>query len=81
VLSNDHASVLRALAKTDDPLILEEVAATTGLSFEDAWYAVLELIELRLMKVTGIGFYRLTVEGQHTARQLVAPGSSKWSRI
>jgi hypothetical protein len=56
------------------PFILEEIAATASLTFEQAWYAVLDLIELRFMTPAGIGLYRLTVEGKETARQLSASG-------
>ena len=75
VLANNHKMVLLALSKGDRyPLILEEIAATAGLSFERAWYAVLELIELRLLTPTRIGLYGLTIEGRETASRLSAPG-------
>ena len=75
VLATDHKMVLLALFKADrHPFILEEIAATACLSFERAWYAVLELIELRLLTPTRIGLYDLTVEGRETASRLSAPG-------
>jgi hypothetical protein len=63
-LSSSHKAVLRALCKPNHPpLILEEIAATASVSFEDTWYVVLELIQLRLMTAVGIGFFGLTTEG------------------
>jgi hypothetical protein len=42
--------MLLALFKADRcPLVLEEIAAMASLPFEQAWYSVLELIELRFM--------------------------------
>jgi hypothetical protein len=69
----EQAAVLRTLSKAGQPaLILEEVAATASLSFEQAWYAVVELIELRFMTPAGIGLYELTADGKETARRLIA---------
>lgn len=62
--------VLRALAKGDPPLVLEEIAGTASISFERAWYAVLELIELRLLTSAGISLYALTEAGRETAGRL-----------
>jgi hypothetical protein len=76
MLAVDHKIVLCALfsAGRCSPFILEEIAATASLTFEQAWYAVLDLIELRFMAPAGIGLYRLTIEGKETARQLSASG-------
>ena len=73
MLGSDHEIILRELVKTGRcPLILEEVAATASLSFERAWYAVLDLIEARFISPSGIGLYDLTEEGKETARRLIA---------
>jgi hypothetical protein len=73
MLANDQKAVLRALARADcSPFVLEEVAATASLSFEQAWYTVLELIELRFMTPAGIGLYGLTAKGRESASRLVA---------
>jgi hypothetical protein len=71
-LPHDNRAVIGALRKTETPFVLEEVAATASVSFEAAWYAVLELIELGLVTVTGIGLYQLSVQGRQTTRQLFA---------
>ena len=70
MLSDSHIAILRTLIKADAPFILEELAGTASISFEAAWYAVLELIELQLMTVAGIGLYQLTSQGQRIARQV-----------
>jgi hypothetical protein len=75
VLANDHKIVLRALFKTGRcPFILEEIAATAAVSFERAWYTVLELIELGLIAPAGIGLYGLTQQGEDIANGLFASG-------
>ena len=75
MLSSDHQTVLRALIKADQcSLVLEEIAVIASLSFERAWYAVLELIELRFLTPAGLGLYRLTADGQQTANRLSASG-------
>jgi hypothetical protein len=75
VLANDHKIVLRALFKAGRcPFILEEIAATTAVSFERAWYAILDLIELGLIAPAGIGLYGLTQQGKDIASRLVASG-------
>ena len=73
MLANDQQAVLSALIRAKlGSFILEEVAAIAALPLERAWYAVLELIELRFMAPAGIGFYCLTAEGKEMARRLVA---------
>lgn len=73
MLASDKETVLRALFSADRcSLILEEIAAIASISFERAWYAVLELIELQFMAPAGIGAYELTSEGRETARRLIA---------
>ena len=65
MLANDHKIVLRALFKAGRcPFILEEIAATAAVSFERAWYAVLEIIGLGLIAPAGIGLYDLTQHGK-----------------
>lgn len=72
MLAVDQEMVLRALVKTGGhPIVLEEIAATAALTFEQAWYAVAELIELRFMCPAGFGVYVLTREGEVTARRLI----------
>ena len=53
-------AVLFALGKSEGPLVLEEIAAMAGISFEQAWYAVLDLLEMRLVTPAGMGLYDLT---------------------
>jgi predicted transcriptional regulator len=53
-------AVLLALGQSQGPLVLEEIAAMAGISFEQAWYAVLDLLEKRLVMPAGMGFYVLT---------------------
>jgi hypothetical protein len=73
VLANDHKIVLRALFKAGRcPFILEEIAATAAVSFERAWYAVLEMIELGLIAPAGIGLYGLTEQGKDLASRFSA---------
>ena len=48
---SDQAAVLNVLSKTEGPAVLEEIAAMASISFERAWYASLELLELRLVSV------------------------------
>jgi hypothetical protein len=52
--------------------ILEEIAATAAVSFERAWYAVLEMIELGLIAPAGIGLYDLTQHGKDIASQFAS---------
>ena len=52
------------------PLVLEEIAATAAVSFEQAWYVVGDLIEFRLMTPAGLGAYHLTVQGEEAANRL-----------
>jgi hypothetical protein len=74
VLASDHKIVLCALFKTGRcPFILEEIAATAAVSFERAWYAVLDLIELGRMAPADIGLYCLTQQGKDLASRLFAP--------
>jgi hypothetical protein len=64
----EHKQVLRAMCETDlADFVLEEIAASARISFERAWYAVLELIELRFLQPVGIGFYGLTAKGRQAA--------------
>ena len=49
---------------------LEEIAPTARITFEQAWYAALDLIELRLLSPAGVGFYSLTDAGTEAARRL-----------
>ena len=58
--TSDQMAVLSALSKAAGPLVLEEIAAMASISFERAWYASLELLELRLMTLAGVGLYVLT---------------------
>jgi hypothetical protein len=46
---SDQTAVLSALSKAEGPIVLEEIAAMASISYERAWYASLELLELRLM--------------------------------
>jgi predicted transcriptional regulator len=62
--------VLLAFANADPPVVLEEIAATASISLEQAWYAVLELIELRLLTTAGMSAYTLTEKGREAARGL-----------
>ena len=57
---SDPAAVLNVLSKTEGPAVLEEIAAMASISFERAWYASLELLELRLITPTGMGLYVIT---------------------
>jgi hypothetical protein len=43
--------------------VLEEIAAMASISFERAWYTVLELMELRFIGMAGISLYILTARG------------------
>jgi hypothetical protein len=75
VLANDHKIVLRALFKAGRcPFILEEIAATAAVSFERAWYAVLEMIELGLIAPAGIGLYDLSQHGKDIASRVASSG-------
>jgi DNA-binding IclR family transcriptional regulator len=56
----EQNSVLRALAQSEGPLVLEEIAALAGISYEQAWYAVMEFLELRLVTPAGMGLFVLT---------------------
>jgi hypothetical protein len=47
--------------------LLEEIAACASISFEQAWYAVLELLQLRFLTPSGLGFYALTEKGREAA--------------
>ena len=55
--TEDQKAVLRALSQANGPLVLEEIAAMASISFERAWYAAMELLELRLMTPSGMGLY------------------------
>lgn len=71
VLFENERAVLRALAKVDaTSLPLEEIAPAARISFEQAWYAALDLIQLQLLTPTGVGFYSLTPAGETIARRL-----------
>ena len=64
VLFEHERAVLRAISRAEaHALPLEEIAPTARISFEEAWYAALDLIQLQLLTPDGIGFYRLTAEG------------------
>ena len=52
-------AVLLAFGKSGEPLVLEETAAMAGISFEQAWYAVLDLLEMRLVTPVGMGLFIL----------------------
>ena len=67
MLGNDHRMVLLAFAKADPPVVLEEIAASASISLEQAWYAVVELIELRLLTAVGMSAYALTEKGREAA--------------
>jgi hypothetical protein len=70
-LSEDQRLILLALAKAQsESLTLEELAPTASVSFEQAWYAALDLIQLRLLTPAGVGFYGLTAAGKEAAAQL-----------
>jgi hypothetical protein len=70
-LSEDHRLILRALARAEaTSLPLEEIAPTARITFEQAWYAALDLIQLRLLSPNGVGFYSLTRTGKEAARRL-----------
>jgi hypothetical protein len=56
---SDQMAVLSALSKANGPAILDEIAAMASISFERAWYASLELLELGLMTSAGMGLYAL----------------------
>ena len=58
--TSDQMAVLSALSKADGPVVLEEIAAMASISFERAWYTVLELIELRFISMAGISIYVVT---------------------
>lgn len=66
----EQNAVLRALTKANGPAVLEEIAAMAGISFERAWYAVLELLELRVITPLGMGLFVLT---RQTAEQSSLP--------
>ncbi len=69
--ASDYGRVLLALVAADrSPFVLEEIAATAAVSFEGAWYAVLELIEKRFMSPAGVDRYVLIEEGQEAASRL-----------
>ena len=67
---SDQAAVLNALSKTEGPLVLEEIAAMASISFERAWYTVLELIELQFVGMAGISLYVLTASGIEAAYRI-----------
>jgi hypothetical protein len=67
---SDQAAVLNALSKTEGPLVLEEIAAMASISFERAWYTVLELMELRFLGMAGISLYILTACGIASADRI-----------
>ena len=56
----EQNALLRALNRSSDPLVLEEIAAMAGISFEQTWYAVLDLLELRVITPMGMGLFGLT---------------------
>ncbi|MFZ0838101.1 MAG: hypothetical protein WAM77_11645 [Xanthobacteraceae bacterium] len=66
----DQMAVLSALSKADGPVVLEEIAAMASISFERAWYTVLELIELRFISMAGISLYVLTALGIEAADRI-----------
>jgi hypothetical protein len=70
MLGDDHRMVLLALVKADPPAVLEGIAANASISLEQAWYAVLELIELRLLTAVGMSAYALTEKGREAAAGL-----------
>ena len=71
VLAGDQETVLRALFRVDRcPFLIEEIAAMASLSFERAWYTVLELIELRFISMAGISLYVLTALGIEAADRI-----------
>jgi DNA-binding IclR family transcriptional regulator len=59
VATSDQTAVLSVLSKHEGPVVLEEIAAMSSISFERAWYATLELLEMGLVTPTGLGLYRL----------------------
>jgi hypothetical protein len=66
-------AVLLAFGQSQGPLVLEEVAAMAGISFEQAWYAVLDLLEMKLVTPAGMGLYVLT--RRHNAPPDAAAGA------
>jgi hypothetical protein len=62
--TSDQMAVLRVLSKIESPIVLEEIAAMACISFERAWYATLELLEMRLMSPAGFGLYVLIGEAE-----------------
>jgi hypothetical protein len=67
-LANEQKLILRAMFKGDlSAFPLEEIAASASISFEQAWYAVLELLQLRFLTPSGLGFYALTEKGREAA--------------
>jgi hypothetical protein len=68
VLANEQKLILRAMFKADlSAFLLEEIAASASIPFEQAWYAVLELLQLRFLTPSGLGFYALTEKGREAA--------------
>ena len=68
--TSDQMAVLGALSKAAGPAVLEEIAAMGSISFERAWYTVLELIELGFMSIAGISLYVLTARGIAEAERI-----------
>ena len=68
--TSDQMAVLSALSKADGPVVVEEIAAMASISFERAWYTVLELIELRFISMAGISLYVVTARGIEAADRI-----------
>ena len=68
--TSDQMAVLSALSKTEGPVVLEEIAAMASISFERAWYTVLEVIELRFIGMAGISLYVVTARRNEAADRI-----------